>query len=143
MIDKSKELTTTIKLVNDKLNFSGIVEGNSPISIDYIPPLGDNLGYTSLELLLLSLSSCVSTALLVFLRRQGKNIGDFSIKSQGTRRSIHPTTFEEIHLFIDIKSSDLTSAEFEKALKMVEGVCPVWFMIKESTNVVFHHQIDA
>jgi hypothetical protein len=52
MTDKSKELSTTVRLVNDRLNFSGIVEGNNVISIDYIPPLGNNLGYTSLELLL-------------------------------------------------------------------------------------------
>lgn len=74
MIDKSKEVKTSITLVNDKLNFSGIADGNSPISIDYIPPLGDNLGYTSLELLLLSFSSCVGTAVLTFLRRMQKTV---------------------------------------------------------------------
>ena len=56
LIDKSKELHTSINLINDKLNFTGTVENNIPIAIDYTPPLGDNLGYTSLELLLLSLS---------------------------------------------------------------------------------------
>ena len=54
IIDKSKELNTSIILINEKLNFTGIVEKNSPVSIDYTPPLGDNLGYTSLELLLLT-----------------------------------------------------------------------------------------
>jgi hypothetical protein len=57
--NKSKELTASVKLINDKLNFSGTVEGNTPISIDYISPLGDNLGYTSLELLLISFSTCL------------------------------------------------------------------------------------
>ena len=73
MIDKSKELCTSINLINDKLHFMGAVEGNPPVSIDYTPPLGDNLGYTSLELLLLSLSSCIGSSLLVFLRRMRKN----------------------------------------------------------------------
>ena len=54
MADKSKEVTASINLLNEKLHFEGKVEGNESISIDYIPPLGDNLGYTSLELLLLS-----------------------------------------------------------------------------------------
>lgn len=58
VIDKSKELTASIKLINDKLHFNGSVDGTNIVSIDFIPPLGDNLGYTSLELLLLSLSSC-------------------------------------------------------------------------------------
>jgi hypothetical protein len=56
MNDKSKELNTSVKLINNRLNFSGFTNGNDPVSIDYTPPLGDNLGYTSLELLLLSLS---------------------------------------------------------------------------------------
>lgn len=54
MADKSKELTTTVKLENDRLLFEGIAEGNKPIAIDYIPPFSDKLGYTSLELMLLS-----------------------------------------------------------------------------------------
>lgn len=45
MFDKSKELNTSISLINDKLNFIGTVGENAPVSIDYTPPLGDNLGY--------------------------------------------------------------------------------------------------
>lgn len=143
MIDKSMQLNASLNLVNDRLLFEGYVDGNNPIAIDYIPPFGDNLGYTSLELMLLSLSSCVGTALLVFLRRQGKIIEGFSINSDGTRRQTHPTAFDEIHLHINIKSSNLTSEEFEKTLLLVESACPVWYMIKESSRVVFHHQIVA
>ena len=56
--DKSKTLTASIKLLNEKLHFEGKVEGNEPVLIDYTPPLGDHPGYTSLELFMLSLSSC-------------------------------------------------------------------------------------
>jgi hypothetical protein len=56
MTDKSKELNASITLINDKLHFKATVGENEPISIDYTPPFGNNLGYTSLELLLLSLS---------------------------------------------------------------------------------------
>ena len=143
MPDKSKQLTTTLKLLNDRIHFEGAAEGNNPISIDYIPPFGDNLGYTSLELLMLSLSSCVATALLVLLRRQGKNIGSFSVKSEGTRRQSHPTALEEIHLYIYIKCDNLETGEFEKVLTLAESTCPVWYMIKEKTRVIIHPQINA
>ncbi|PKO99815.1 MAG: osmotically inducible protein OsmC [Bacteroidetes bacterium HGW-Bacteroidetes-8] len=142
MLDKSKQLTASLSLVNDRLLFEGSVEGNSSVAIDYIPPFGDNLGYTSLELMLLSLSSCVGTALLVLLRRGGKTIEKFSIKSEGIRREVHPTAFEEIHLNIEIKAANLTSPEFEKALTLIENICPVWYMIKGSTKVVFHYKIE-
>lgn len=143
MTDKTKTVSASIDLVNDRLLFDGHVDGNSPIAIDYIPPLGDNLGYTSLELLLLSLSSCVATALLVMLRRQGKNIEAFSINSEGTRRQTHPTSLEEIRLFINIKTPNLTTEEFDKAMLLVKGACPVLDMIKDRTNVIFHPQITA
>lgn len=71
-IDKSKELKTSIQLINEKLHFKGKVDGNNPVSIDYTPPFGDNLGYTSLELFLLSLSSCIGSAILVILRKMKK-----------------------------------------------------------------------
>ena len=43
--DKLKELTTSINLLNEKLHFEGTVNGIDPISIDYVPPLGENLGF--------------------------------------------------------------------------------------------------
>lgn len=143
MSDKSKELTTTLNLINDRLHFEGLADGNKPISIDYIPPMGDNLGYTSLELLMLSLSSCLGSALLALLRRQGKNIERFSIKSEGTRRQTHPTALEEVHMYVSIKSNNLETGEIEKVITMAESICPVWYMIKEKTRVIIHHQINA
>lgn len=142
MTDKNKLMAASLNLVNDRLLFEGHVDGNNPIAIDYVPPFGDNLGYTSLELMLLSLSSCVASALLVILRRQNKTIEHFTIKSEGKRRQTHPTAFEEIHLYINIKSPNITNDEFEKTLAMIENICPVWFMIKESTKVIFHPQIN-
>jgi uncharacterized OsmC-like protein len=123
------------------VHFEGLVEGNSPISIDYIPPFGDNLGYTSLELMLLSLSSCIGTALLVMLGRQGKIIQHFTINSEGTRRQTHPSSLEEVHLNVEIKVADLTNEEMEKTISMIKGACPVWDMIKERTSVIIHYQI--
>jgi putative redox protein len=73
-MDKSKELISSIRLINDKLHFEGTAGDSIPVSIDYTPPLGDNLGYTSLELLLLSLSSCIGSSVLTFLRKMRKTI---------------------------------------------------------------------
>ncbi|PKP04229.1 MAG: osmotically inducible protein OsmC [Bacteroidetes bacterium HGW-Bacteroidetes-6] len=141
MIDKSKTLQTTISLINSKVKFDGWTEGNKPVSIDYIPPVGDSDGYTSLELLLLSLSSCLGTALLLFLRRMNKTIGEFRIEASGDRRQEHPTCFSKITLEIHLQASDTTVAEVEKVIKMAEETyCPVWALLKGNveieTNVV-------
>ncbi len=136
MTNKSSELTTALRLVNDRLHFTGSVEGNAPLSIDYIPPLGDNLGYTSLELLLLSLSSCLGSAMLTLLRRMGGTILDFEILSKGFRREEHPTGFHTIHLSIVIQSPDISDDAVTKVIAMAEEkYCPVWSMIRGNTVV--------
>ena len=136
MNDQSKELSSSIKLINDKLHFIGTIGDNDPLSIDYIPPLGDDLGYTSLELLLLSLSSCLGSAILTFLRRMNKNIGGLEIQSSGIRREEHPTGFRLIKLTIEIISYDITKEDMKKVIALAEDkYCPVWSMIKGNTTV--------
>lgn len=142
MTDKSKELSASVKLINDKLNFSGIVVGNSPISIDYIPPLGDNLGYTSLELLLLSLSSCLGSAMLLFLRRMQKTISEFEITAKGVRNEDHPTGFKSILMNIHIKSPDVIEADLRKVIGLAEEkYCPVLSMVKGNVVIDFEYEI--
>lgn len=142
MTDKSRELSTTVKLINDRLNFSGIVEGNSPISIDYIPPLGDNLGYTSLELLLLSLSSCIGSAILLFLRRMQKTISEFEITAKGIRNQDHPTGFKSILMTVHLKSPDVNETDLEKVVALAEEkYCPVWSMIKGNVEINLEYSI--
>ncbi len=136
MIDKSKELHASLKLVNDKLHFIGSVDNNEPVSIDYIAPLGDDQGYTSLELLLLSLSSCLGSAMLTFLRRMNKTITHFEIQAKGFRKEEHPTGFESIHLDISLTSQDASDEDVRKVIALAEDkYCPVWAMIKGNTVV--------
>ncbi|OQY75076.1 MAG: hypothetical protein B6D44_02510 [Ignavibacteriales bacterium UTCHB2] len=136
MTDKSKELNSIIKLVNNKLHFTGSVDNNDPVSIDYMTPLGDDLGYTSLELFLLSFSSCLGSAILIFLRRINKTITNFEIHSNGQRREEHPTGFKSIHLDIKLTSSDSTEEDLKKVIALAEDkYCPVWSMIKGNTTV--------
>jgi putative redox protein len=144
MSDKSKELTASIRLLNEKLHFEGKVNGNEPISIDYTPPHGDNLGYTSLELLLLSLSSCVGSAVLTFLRKMQKTITTFEISAKGFRREEHPTGFKTISLFINLTSPNTASDDLEKVLKLSEETyCPVWAMLKGNVEIIVTHSINS
>jgi putative redox protein len=136
MNDKSKELSASVVLINDKLHFSGTVTGNEPISIDYTPPLGDNLGYTSLELLLLSLTSCIGSALLTFLRKMGKTVSGCEISANGLRKEEHPTGFKKIYVQINIKSPDVSENDMLKVLKLSEDTyCPVWSMLKGNVEI--------
>lgn len=140
--DKSKTLTASISLLNEKLHFEGNVEGNEPISIDYTPPLGDNLGYTSLELFLLSLSSCVGSAILVLLRKMNKQIGKFEITSVGERKVNHPTGFESISMQVKIESSDIVTTDLEKVLERIEAICPVLSMLDKGVETAINFKLN-
>jgi putative redox protein len=139
--DKSKTLTSSIRLLNEKLHFEGKVDGNKPVSIDYTPPLGDNLGYTSLELFLLSLSSCTGSALLVILRKMKKNIEFFEINSTGYRNEEHPTGFNTIRMQVNLKSDNVNSEDMTKATDLIKCICPVLSMLDEKVKVIIDHKI--
>lgn len=142
MTDKSLELYASVNLINDRLHFAGNVEPNEPVSIDYIPPLGDNNGYTSLELFLLSISSCVGSAVLTFLRKMKKTITGCSIHARGIRRTEHPTCFSKIILSIELQSGDTSKEDLEKVIKLSEDLyCPVWAMIKGNVDVEIEYNI--
>ncbi len=142
MLDKNKEMITELTLVNEKLNFHGLCEGQQPLSIDYIAPLGDNLGYCSLELLLLSLSSCVGSAVLTFLRKMKKTITSFNIQTKGFRKSEHPTAFKKIVLNIQITSSDATDEEIKRVINLAEETyCPVYAMLKGNVDIEINFKL--
>jgi len=112
------------------------------MSIDYTPPLGDNLGYTSLELFLLSLSSCAGSAILVLLRKMNKRIDNFEIISLGERKDNHPTGFKKISMQINVKSGDINSVELEKVIEKIETICPVLSMLDKSIETIFNFEIN-
>jgi putative redox protein len=144
LIDKSKELHAAVKLVNNKLRFDGLVDNNEPVSIDYIAPLGDNSGYTSLELLLLSLASCIGSAVLTFLRKMKKAISGCEIKAVGFRKETHPTGFSKVIISIVINSPDVTEADMAKVIKLSEDTyCPVWSMLKGNVEIEINYAIES
>ena len=143
MTDKSKELHASVTLINDKLRFEGTAAGNDPLSIDYTAPLGDGLGYTSLELLLLSLSSCMGSSVLTLLRKMNMKVTKFVIHTNGVRKDEHPTGFGTIGMHIDVASPDMTEEGMQKAISLAEEkYCPVFSMLKGNVTVATNFTIQ-
>jgi putative redox protein len=129
-------LEANVSLINNKLHFLGKSGNNEPVHIDYIAPLGDNEGYMSLQLFLLSLASCAGSSVLTFLRRMRKTIDGCQIKATGIRRSEHPLSFEKVTLEFMVRSTDILEADLQKVIDLSEATyCPVWAMIKGNVEV--------
>ena len=138
----STPLAAMVTLINDKVQFSGVAGSNAPVSIDYVPPIGDGQGYTSLELFLISLASCSGTAIISLLRKMRKTVSGLKVSATGVRREEHPTYFETIHLVFELNSPDVTGEDMEKVIRISEeSICPVWGMIKHSVKVTTEYRI--
>ncbi len=106
------------------------------VRIDYLPPLGDDDGFMSTELLLVSLASCSGHTVLTLLRKMGKTIEGLEVQAVGQRRDEHPTVFTSVALHYDLKGSGLDASSVERAIALAEGkYCPVWAMLKGSVAI--------
>lgn len=135
-MEKENQLIAEMSLVNNALKFEAKAGNNPIITTDYIPPLGNNEGYMSLELFLISLGTCVSGVILPILRKMQKNIESYYMKTIGIRKIEHPTGFRKIIIEIEMKSDNTTREEIEKIIKMAETTyCPVWTMLKDDIEM--------
>jgi len=133
-------LEINLHTVNDKVKFLSNSRDNQEISIDYFPPIGNGEGYTSLELLIISFSSCISSTLLTILRAlMHKNVVSLKINAKGFIRDQHPKS----QLELTLKSQDVEEADVKKALALAEEkLCPVWAMLKGNVEISVSYFIN-
>ena len=139
-----QRIEASAELINEKVQFR-VVTGKRPELIcDYTPPLGDDQGYTGLELLIMSLCACSGTSVVALLRQMNKNIIKFEVKGSGTRRDEHPTAFESITLEFKLTSKDIGEQDIEKAIELSrESICPVWHLLKKSVDITTKFSINT
>ncbi len=135
------EIKATVVL-EGRMQLRGTAHTGHEVQIDYLPPLGDDRGFMSLELLLISLASCSGHTVLTLLRKMGKTVDQFEIRALGKRRDEHPTVFTHIELQFDLKGDKLDAPSVERAISLSEETyCPVWAMLKNSVAVSWRHSI--
>jgi putative redox protein len=139
----SDQLMVTASLINEKVKFKGVSRSNPEIILDYTAPIGDGEGYTSLELMLISLATCSGTSILILLRKMRKDVSGLTINVKGDRREQHPTYFKKIFMEFNIVSKDILDTDLEKVLKLSEeSICPVWNMIKNNVEISYEYKIN-
>ncbi len=130
-------LNVKLQTIDDKVKIRATARENPEILIDYFPPIGSGMGYTSLELLLAGFGSCVSTTLLTLLRhRMKKTVHGITTAVAGTVREEHPKALSHILLRLKITAQDVTEIEVRNTLAILEEkMCPVWAMIKGNVDI--------
>jgi putative redox protein len=136
-IMENKAYKGTIKLIDDGVKFDCAILGKEPIMVDYFPPLGTGEGYTSLQLLLLSLGSCLATTVKVLIvNKLQKKVDDLTVSFQGGRREEHPTVFSKIRLEIGVSCAGLKQEALDNIIEYgKQSICPVLAMINSGTDI--------
>jgi len=135
-VSKKQEMSVYIESKNEKMHYHGNADDQTTIDIDYIAPNGDDNGHTPLELLLLSLGSCIAMSVTTMLRNRHKTIESATCHVKGFRRDMQPTNFEVIKVQLDLFSNDLTDKDVQKVMKIAkEKACPVWNMLKNTVEI--------
>ncbi len=135
-------LNVDFKLNNQKVQFTAVSRTNPtrPVTLDYVPPLGDGEGFAGLELLLVSFCGCVSTAVVALLQRTGKSLAGYEGTATGFRQE-NPLALQKIILKIQVRSADLQPEEVEKVLAVASSISPVWLAIKNNVEVATEYTI--
>ena len=130
-------LEIKLQSIDDKAKLSASSRENPELIVDYFPPIGTGQGYTSLELLLISFASCISTTLVALLRaKMKKNVSGITAIAKGAVKEEHPKALSHIQLALTIQSDDITEADVKQALAVSEEkLCPVWAMIKGNVTI--------
>ena len=137
------ELKVTVNDLRGKMQLTGTGHTGHTVAIDYTPPLGEDKGFTSLELLMVSLASCSGHTIQFLLGKMGMPLDKLEVHASGVRRmDMHPTVLTDIALHYDLTGSGLDPASVEKAISMAEETyCPVWAMIKNNVSVSWKYTI--
>lgn len=125
-----------IQLLDDKVKLSGLSKTNpeQPVRFDYKAPVGTGDGFAGLELLLMSFSGCVSTAVLFLLRKRGFEVSSLSANVGGYRRE-NPLSLERIEYNVSVCSSNATESDIEAVLETARTMSPVWRSLSDQIQV--------
>jgi putative redox protein len=129
-------LCVDFKLINRKVQFSAVsrLSPERPLTMDYVPPVGDGQGFAGLELLLISFCGCVSTAVVALLRRMGKNVIAYEGTAEGLRQE-NPLSLKKIIFSIQVTSDDIGKEDLEKVLQIAATISPVWLAVRGNVEV--------
>lgn len=128
-------LDASVELKNGRMLFEGKSDTHT-VMTDYTPPHGDGQGFTSLQLFLVSLCSCLGGTITFLAKTMNKEVKTLTVSATGTRREQHPLCFDSITLSVRVGSGNMDSETMQKIIASAEEkICPVMAMIKGNVKV--------
>ena len=137
----SNQLSAQV-VFQEKMHFTDCTDSKQIVSLNYSPSLGNGADLKPLELLLVSLASCSSQAVIGILHTMEQSVMGLEVRAQGQRRKEQPTIFTAINLEFIVRGADIDPDVVAKAIALSEDrFCPVWAMLKAGTTITSSFQI--
>lgn len=137
------ELKVSVGNLQGKMRLTATGHTGHRLPIDYPAPLGEDDGFTSLELLMVSLAGCSGHTVQFLLGKMGKKLEELEVEAVGRRRTDrHPTVLTDIELRFRLKADGLDACSAENAIRMAqEQYCPVWNMLGNNVRVSWKYSL--
>jgi putative redox protein len=117
------------RMIADEV-YDSVNENGNHVQID-MRKLEERNGQSPTELLLSALAGCGAVDVVLMLKKRKKEINDFIIETNGTRREETPKYFTHIHCKYIITSPDVTEDELQKVAALaLEKYCSVASSLK-------------
>lgn len=132
-----KQHTTETQWMGD-MQFNALVQGHT-IVMDTLPASGGaDAGPIPKPLILAALSGCTAMDVASLLRKEKKQVKDFSIRATGELTEKHPITYLSIHLVYDFKGEpEFRYAAMQAVTLSQEKYCGVSHMLKKALPVTW------
>jgi len=118
--------------------------GEFNVVMDY--PLASSealAGPAPLTMLLASLAACSVNSLMVVLKKMQQNVAGLAVEARALRSTEHPTVLTSIFLEFTVKGDAVDPAAVARALQLSEErLCPVWNMLKASTEICAKFHVE-
>jgi len=126
------------------MNFRGFDDENRDVLMDAAQAYGGlNMGIRPMELMLISLGGCAAIEVGNVLNKMRVVYEEFGVEVEAERAETIPKVFTSITLRLIIKSEDLTSEKFFKALKLGSSYCSAANMLKQACPIRYEYELNG
>lgn len=133
-------MEVTLKHI-EKLQFKAVSDSNHAIILDSKKPEGYGQGVRPMEIVLMALLGCAGMTIVSLLQKMKIQFDDFVVTAKADIAEEHPKIFTSIHIIFSLHTN-VDGGKVERAIRLTESkYCPVYAMLKKSTNITYEYQI--
>jgi len=125
------------------MSFTGTSKSGFTVPLGTDPAFGgDNDGFRSIELMLVSLAGCTAMDVISILKKKRQEITGFDVKVHADRADEHPRVFTALEIHYLLRGRNVDPAAVERAMELSETkYCPAQAMLAKVAPIKLTYEI--